>query len=451
MKLRLFVYSWRHCSTLGPYIEESAFECAIEISSGYRTLSRNTARRLFQLGLEYSNSESLRNLDFISFLYIGNSLRLYGKINGKEDGDITRNEFNNALDNNILPVRYSQLIIDQMFNLVAQQAPHIQGIDAMTFVFLDFTLRLFSVKNATRPYYVNKDEFYKILTNPLFPNKTLDQIFRIPGFNMTDESFQMFVAMNISQFYQEDDFLLKLIEIKSNNVKKNEKANGHKSYLEKLEKVFAGQAKGNATAGNGSNLTFSLNTTSRMIFHLLDVNNDHWLRFYDFAHMMQIIYIFNKNDHFQKGRLTVGKAYDVYKSYSDFPKISYINRKRAMRLEAINQDYHLNVFQMLVLFKIDDVVAYYHRISDHSTLYEVDIKRILNRCGLRMMPDSHLNKCLRGSDVNNLPKYDWECSIVSGMTLMSQFYEAAYNYLATKKHKLRLLNTVFSNVDPRLN
>jgi len=122
-----------------------------------------------------------------------------------------------------------------------------------------------------------------------------------------------------------------------------------------------------------------------------------------------------------------------------------------MRLEAINQDLHLNVFQLLVLFRIDDVTAFYYRVSDHSTLYEVDLKNVLLKCGLRFMPDSHLNKCLRGSDVNNIPRYDWECAIINGMTLMSQFYESASMYLSTKRHKLELLNTVFNNVDPRLN
>jgi len=313
------------------------------------------------------------------------------------------------------------------------------------------------VKNATRPFYINKDELFGIFTHPLFPNKTLDQIFRIPGYLMTNASFQMFMAMNISQFYQEDDFLLKLLEINSQksikiNLKKKSliKAEYQKVLMEKLNMVF-GQAADSNSTNKTSNLAFNLTKTSRMIFHLLDDNNDKWVTFEDFGHMMQLLYIFNKNDYYQKGSLTVGKVYDTFKSYSDFPRISYINRHKTMRLEAINQDLHLNVFQLLVLFRIDDVTAFYYRVSDHSTLYEVDLKNVLLKCGLRFMPDSHLNKCLRGSDVNNIPRYDWECAIINGMTLMSQFYESASMYLSTKRHKLELLNTVFNNVDPRLN
>jgi len=85
MTLRLMVFSWKHCSVQGPFIEESNFECAVEVASGYRTLSKSAARRLFKLGLELSNNEYLRNLDFITFLYVSLSMRLYGKINRKED------------------------------------------------------------------------------------------------------------------------------------------------------------------------------------------------------------------------------------------------------------------------------------------------------------------------------------------------------------------------------
>ena len=73
-------------------------------------------------------------------------MRLFAKINGKEDGDITKNEFNNALDNNILPIRYSQVTINEMFSLVKSDKILNRGVDKFTFVFLDFNLRLFSVK-----------------------------------------------------------------------------------------------------------------------------------------------------------------------------------------------------------------------------------------------------------------------------------------------------------------
>jgi len=172
--------------------------------------------------------------------------------------------------------------------------------------------------------------------------------------------------------------------------------------------------------------------------------------FEDFAHMMQLIYIFNKADVYNKGKLPVGKVVEIFKSYSEFPRISFMNRNRVRRLDMVNQDLFLDAFQLLVIFKIDDVVDFFVRVSDKSTVYEFDLLNILRKCGLKHMPPSILDKCLRGNDFNNVPKYDWECAVTSGISLMSRFYEAVNAFKLVKKHKLSLSNTVFVNVDPAI-
>ena len=439
MFLRLMVYSWKKCSVQSPFIEEVNFECAIEISSGYRTLSKIAARRLFQLGLELSNSQYQRtqfqrNLDFISFLYISSSMRLFAKINGKEDGDITKNEFNNALDNNILPIRYSQVTINEMFSLVKSDKILNRGVDKFTFVFLDFNLRLFSVKNATRPYYISSSDFQGILNNTIFPNTTLQEIFGIPSYLMTNASYQMFTSMNISQFYVEDDYLLKFLEVKSNK-----------------KKLFGSKAPSTATPALNSSLPpFNLSFTANMIFNLIDVDNDGWVPFKDFAHVMQLLYIFQKNDIFSKQKMTVGKIIEIFKSYSDYPRISMVNRERTKRLEILDPDLYINAWELIVMYKIDDIMKYYVRETDKASLNEVDLKNVLNKAGFKYIPDAYLNKCLRGNDRNNVPKYDWECSINTAITLMSMYYDSAVSYLTTKNKGLSLANTVFNNVDPQI-
>jgi len=299
------------------------------------------------------------------------------------------------------------------------------------------------VQNATRPYYINSAEFTGILANTLFPNKTLGQIYKIPAYEMNNLSFQMFASMNISQYYTEDDYLLKFLEVKSSkkNYKKSE-------LFGKLETVF-GADEGGAEK-NSSVPVFNISLVSANIFNLLDINNDRWVEFKDFAHFMQLLYIFNKNDVYSKGKLTIGKVIEVFRSYSDYPRISVINRHRVRRLEMVYQDLQINAFELIAIFKIDDIVEFYVRETDKTTLYEVDLKNILAKCGLRYMPDSYLNKCLRGNDANNIPRYDWECSITTGITLMSQYYEAAFSYSTAKANGLSLTNTVFNNVDPQI-
>jgi hypothetical protein len=90
MELRLMIFSWKKCSVVAPFIEESSWECAIEIVSGFKTSSRTTLRNTFYMCLELSNSANrIRNIDFISFLMFASSARLYGRINGKMDHDVT--------------------------------------------------------------------------------------------------------------------------------------------------------------------------------------------------------------------------------------------------------------------------------------------------------------------------------------------------------------------------
>ena len=59
------------------------------------------------------------------------------------------------------------------------------------------------------------------------------------------------------------------------------------------------------------------------------------------------------------------------------------------------------------------------------------------------MPNMYLTKCIRGTD-NKIPKYDWECAVVNGLTLMSLYYESVGIYLLAKANSITLANTMFS-------
>jgi hypothetical protein len=78
----------------------------MDVISGWKTKYRTKGRNIYKLTLELGNNESIRNVDFITFFIIGTTIRLYGDINRKEDDDISRSEFNLALDNNLLSIRY---------------------------------------------------------------------------------------------------------------------------------------------------------------------------------------------------------------------------------------------------------------------------------------------------------------------------------------------------------
>ena len=217
MQLRLYIFSWRRCSVAAPFIEEANFECAIEIAAGWKTMNRNTNRKLFYLALEMSGNINIRNLDFVTYVSFAQATRLFGKINGKEDNDVTRNEFNLALDGNVLPLRYNQGTIDIFFRLIEAQDMPNQGFDLLTFCFYDFFLKMYHKEAPKGTYFLTKDHFPKIFTSQLIPFFVNLEFLKIPQNNLTAHSYQMYTYLNVSNYQDESDHFLKsFIEKESN-------------------------------------------------------------------------------------------------------------------------------------------------------------------------------------------------------------------------------------------
>jgi hypothetical protein len=436
MLLRLFVFSWRKCSVLGPFIEEIGFECAIEIAAGWKTLSKSASRHLYNLALELSNTVTVRNIDFISYVIVAQSARIFGKINGKEDHDATKAEFNMALDGNVLPSRYNQEVINNMFELIEDAGVPNQGMDIISFVFYDFHLRLFEVSNAQRRWHLVNSEFMNIFNNYLYPWTTLEEVNSIPQNNLTALSYQMYTYLNISNYYQEGDYFLKFPQL---------------SETKKAAVQTGGQlGRGLQTVGEYKNMTFNLNQTSQWLFNILDNDSDGFLSFYDYGNFIQIAYLFNKFDTYRKGRIVAGNLHEKYTTYADLPAVSALLRARARRFDLFAQDLYIDLMRAVLILRIDDIIKANIRRVDPTALYEVELKNIFAIVNLRFVPDAFLNKCLRGVDENNVPKYDWECAFINAVTTTSQYLEHSQSYLTVKSQNLTLVNTKFVNVDPQI-
>jgi len=183
----------------------------------------------------------------------------------------------------------------------------------------------------------------------------------------------------------------------------------------------------------------------------MDVNSDNYIDWYDYGHFFQTAYLYAKFDPFQKGRITAGDLYEKFAFYSDFPRISSTMRNRAKRFSLLNQDAYLDVFTVLIVMRIDDIVDLYTRKTDKTTLYEVELKRIFAKVNLRFLNDGLINRCLRGTDQLNIPKYDWECAFTHGIQQNINYIDSAVTYMTQKNQNLTLVNTVFYNLDQQLN
>lgn len=466
MILRLWVWSWKHCSVLAPFIEEINFECALEVSSGFKTLSRTTVRRLFLLGLELANAQASRTMDFVTFCIVANSVRLYAKINGKEDSDLTKDEFGAALDRNFLPMRYSQDVINDLFKLVEEHNRSSQGLDLISFMFYDFYLRLFNNPgNGTFGYvkqragYMSNNEFASTFNHFLFPNNTLQEIMKIPQNNITANAYQMYTYLNISNYHDESDhFLRTFLETESQVA-----YDGLRKQIGKVEnglrqtyKFMQKSNNNDKSEGNililtkNTTLAFNQMATAMRLFKIIDSDADGWLDFYDFATFMQISYIYSKIDKMNAGRLSAGELFDSFLSYSEFPHASVTIRERASRFNLLPKDINVDLLHANLMFRIDDIVKGSVRKSDINTMFEYELKSVFSQVGWSSTPDLVLNKCLRGTDDKNIPLYEWECAFVENLNSVLKYYENSYAYLMMKANNLTLTNTVFVNADPSI-
>jgi hypothetical protein len=454
MSLRLYIFSWRKCSIMAPYIEEINFECALEVASSYRTLRRSTVRRIYTLSLELANNLNMRNIDFITYVLIASSVRLYGKINSKEDSDLTKREFILSLDGNYLPSRYNEDIINQIFKLISESDQENQGIDMVSFVFYDFFLRIFDKPpmGTIKNYFLNSEEFVNTFTNYLFPNQTLQEIQKIPQNNLTDNAYQMYTYLNISNYHSESDHFLKsFLETDEKIMYINRNRFNGASKLKPFRFLSVNKkSKDNILnlIGSNQNLTFNGQQTYSNLFNILDNDLDGYINFYDYGSFIQTVYLFTKFDNFYKGRILAGDLYEKFISWSDFPIISAQFKDRAKRFNLIPQDIYLDAYTTLLVMRIDDFIKTVVRRSDRTTIFEYELKNIFSFVNLRYIPDAFLNKCLRGMDNNNIPLYDWECAFINGIVQNLKYYESSMAYLTTKTRNLTLYNTVFVNTDP---
>ena len=430
MLIRLFVFSWSKCSVNGPFIEELNFECAIDVAAGWRAMSRTSARRLYQLALDLSNTRQNREIDFVTYVLVAHSVRLYGLINNRDNSDATRDEFNRALDSNLLPQRYNQDVVNQLFSLIQENDKPHQGVDLLSFVFYDFALKLFHVPNATKKWNLNLQEFKSTLSNYLFPTEALQEFNRIPQNNLTSEAYKMYTYLNISSWNDEENHFLKFSQ-------KNEKVSKERSRTKFNSRLLP------------ANFTFDQTNTAKFIFQILDNNMDGYINFYDFGTFVQVSYIFAKLDPYKKGKVLAGDLFDRISNWSEYPFISSSMRERGRRFNMLNQDLYVDLMRALSLLRIDDLMEANVRRSDKTSLYEIELKHIFSRINLAAVPDGYLNKCLRGADENGIPKYDWECAFIQSMKLTLLYFESSTFYATTIGADLTLSSTKFWNVDPQ--
>jgi hypothetical protein len=249
----------------------------------------------------------------------------------------------------------------------------------------------------------------------------------------------MYEYMNITQYVDEGDYLSKFLELESLTEMKKERHTGGGN-------VYPGLSNGT----NYYNVTIEIDKTIENIFKVLDQDMDGYISFFEYGTFMQIGYVFTHLDEYGKGVKTAGELYEQLRNYADYPTISYKIREKAERFSMLDPNINMDLLSTVQMFRIDDLVKYFLRKTDIYHLYEIDLKKLLVLFNMRYIPETYLNRCLRGIDnEKSVPKYDWECSFLEGMKANLKYYEMMNNYKEIKMNNLTTLNTVFYNIDPK--
>lgn len=412
--LRLITFAWRKCSVNAPFIDETSFECAIDIISGSRSLHSNALRRLYNLALELGNSKSqpVRNIDFVMFYNFASTIRLFGKINAKEDLDATKNEFELALDTNVLPTRYSQAIIDDLFKLVSSSASSKNGIDLFSFCFYDHFLKMFYQGfQSEKRWKLSLNEFTQLTNFYLFPGYIINYMKHVPQNNYTAESYNLRAHIHPS-FLNEEDNLAKFLEVKS------------------------------SVSNNRYNVTnYNQNLVLKRIFTILDSKEEGFLTFYDFANFIQVFYLYNVLDERHADRVLVGNVHRGFTEKTDYPVYSENFRERAKRFAMLDQDIYIDPFYTLSIMRLDDFVQQYVRKSDPTTVKEIELGFVFEKLNLKNFPSQYLVKCNRGKDEDGIPKIDWECAVIKAVAKTLKFLEHSRDLSDIKAHGFNLTYT----------
>lgn len=428
MQMRLLSFSWMKCSTGSPFMEEANFECAIERASGWKTMNKNQAKALFTNYLAFSGSNN-RQFDFILFANLVLSIRLYGKINRKEDNVANRNEFELALDHNILPERYNTKTVEYLFKIATDNTNgNSLGIDLISFCFYDFYLKIFDQNARKVRFSMDVSEFIKAMNHVLFPKHMIGSIKLIPQNVLSAASYQMFEDLNKDMKPEERHF--------------------SKSFLQKVEKKTNENWSLEQARGKNKKFAYNEKVTLTNLFNVLDSAFIGKINFYDFGSFIQLLHIFTINDpNNAKGRIVAGQIEKDIAYYKGYPIISKEFLARGKRLKTFNPDLYMDLHSLVLMMRLDDIVPNYSRRQDKTQLTEIEFKNILSHVNRKFVPDSHIKDCLRSNVDKAYPVYDWECAFTYTEMSTLKFFENSFDYLTKLTRKITLGPTEFNNKD----
>ena len=366
MTIVLYNSSFDNCQNVPFFIYEKKFECLVDYVVPYKTLPHGTLKTLFDFGINLSPNREERYLDVPTFILLSLSIRLFGKVNIRNNYMVSKAEMNHAYDNGRLPIRYNKEMIDDIFDLVEGDEMNVHS-----FVFYDIILKIYKCYNSGRNNQMTLKEMTMSLKHIYFPRRYLELL-------------------------KKKDAANKIIK-KINKIKR---------------KLSNSTEKERNSTKEEKNKTESLSILD-LSFKMLSYKNEKkFVEFPEYARFIRFFYLYRTIDKRNIGKVKVWKMKSLFQSRTIIIEVDEKIKKGLKNLEDIKDELFISPYYSFSLIEGENIIQDSALTKPENTDEKIQIviklskvKKLLKTMNLPYESLEQFKTC----EVDDKSNYNWTC------------------------------------------
>lgn len=389
MTVVLYNYAIKKCQNAPYFLYEKKFECLIQEVVPYRTLPHGTMKQLFNFCLKMSPSPEKREVDMPTFILVSLSMRLFAKINVRNNYALSKTEMANAAENGKLPVRYNEEIIKNMFELTNRN----KLINIHSFVFYDIILKIYRSYESGRKNELNLDEFQMSLKHIFFPRRYM-------------------------KILKHKDFVLKIIKM-IETLKEKQKDQKKKKASKEENKVFVREEKTSTTSTNIKNSIADLS------FKIMSYYHKGYITFIEYAKFFRFYFFYSEIDYHRIGKVKLWKIQSRLLSKRRLVEVDKNFIAGVENFGAVDHNLFTSPFYSFALVEGENFLENGH-LTKHDPVYSPKVQSLIKLSKLKKffkvlnIPYDKYRRYKR-CEYDNQKNYDWLCSRSIGFNYVLSF------------------------------
>ena len=365
MTIVLYNSSFDYCQNVPFFIYEKKFECLVDYVVPYKTLSHATLKTLFDFGINLSPNKEERYLDVPTFILLSLSIRLFGKVNIRNNYMISKAEMNYAFDNGRLPVRYNKEMIDDFFDLVEGDEMNVHS-----FVFYDIILKIYKCYDSGRRNQMTLKEMTMSLKHIYFPRRYLEIL-------------------------KKKDAANKIIK-KVNKIKK------------KLSNITNEENNSTKEEKNKTESSSILELSFKMLSYK---NEKNFVEFPEYARFIRFFYLYRTIDKRNIGKVKVWKMKSLLLSRKIVIEVDEKIKRGIKNLEEIKDELFISPYYSFALIEGENLIhdsALTKPENDEKLQIVIKLSKVKKLLKTMNLPYESLEQ-FKTCEVDDKSNYNWIC------------------------------------------